>query len=138
MATFTPPVVYDRPPYDADATDEQKALFKFYGHDLHPRYVMVFQLSDGTFVQDVPNGFAPDDSVIANTNCNIPYPWDPDNPDAPYVRSIYVDVAQTPPEYVVDNTSHPVWIVKEYNGACEVNAATAALLTTAGYGACIS
>ena len=138
MATFTPPVVYDRPPYSPDSTDEQKALFKFYGHDLHPRYVMVFQLSDGSFVQDVPNGFAPDDSVIANTNCTIPYPWDADNPDQPYVRSMYVDVSQTPPKYVVDNTSHPVWIVAEYNGVCKVSAAVAALLTTAGYGACLS
>lgn len=116
----------------------QKALFRFYGHDLHPRYVMVFQLSDGTFVQDVPNGTAPDLSTIANTNCNIPYPWDADNPDQPYVRAIFTDVSKTPPEYTVENTSHAVWIVAVYNGVVKVSAAVAALLTASGYAACLS
>jgi hypothetical protein len=135
--TFTPPVVYDRPPYNVDSTDEQKALFKYF-QNLNPRYVSVFLLSDGSFVQDTPNGFAPDGSEVSNTNCNIPYPWDPSNPSAPYVTAVYWDVSKSPAKYTVERTSHSVWIESVVNGVVEVTDTMAAALTAAGYGACLS
>lgn len=138
MATlFTPPVVYDRPWFNADSDEQQKALFKYF-HQLNPRYVSVFFLSDGSFVQDTPNGFAPDDSVVPNTNTNIPYPWNPSNPDAAYVVSNYWDVSQTPAVYTVYATSHEVWIKSVVNGIVEVSSEMAVALTVAGYGACLS
>lgn len=137
MSTFTPPVIYDRPWFLPDSSGIQKGLFKYF-QKLNPRYVSVFYLSDGSFVQDTPNGYAPDSSVVSNTNTNVPYPWNPSNPDAPYVRSDYWDVSQNPAVYTVDAISHPVWIVSVVNTITEVSAAMAAALTTAGYGACIS
>ena len=136
-ATFTPPVAYDRPPFLPDSDEQQKGLFKYFKPYV-PRYVMVFLLSDGSFVQDVPNGFAPDGSTVPNTNCNIPYPWDPSNPSAPFVRSAYWDVSQSPSVYTVDTTSHDVWIESVVNGIVEVSDTLAAALIAAGYGACLS
>ena len=140
MPTFTPPIVNDRPNFNADSTEEQKALFKFF-HVLNPRYVQVFLLSDGSFVQDTPGGFAPDGSVVVNVQGNggqIPYPWDPSNPSAPYATSIFYDLSKTPPPRVTAYISHTIWIVSVTNGIVEVTAAMAAALTAAGYGACIS
>jgi len=125
MSTFTPPVVADRPPYNEDSSEIEKALFKFMT-PLNSRYVSVFQLSDGTFVQDTP--------TTGHTNTNIPYPWNPSNPDAPYATAIYTDVSVYPPVYHVDETKHTLWVVRVFNGVTVVDSATAALLTTAGYG----
>lgn len=121
---FTPPTVADRPPYNEDSSEIQKALFKFAGN-LNSRYVMVYQLSDGTFVQDTP--------TTGHTNTNIPLPWDPSNPSAPYARSVYVDPTTEPPTLTVTNTAHSVWVVATFNGPTVVTSAVAALLTAAGY-----
>ena len=134
MATFTPPVVYDRPPYNPDSTEDQKALFKFF-HTLNGLYVSVFALSDGTFVQDTP--------TAENSDTNVPYPWNPDNPSAPYATAVYVDVSQTPPPLVIDNTSQSVWITQVFNGVTEVSSTMATALTNytahgIGYGALIT
>ncbi len=134
MATFTCPTINDRPPYDGDATEIQKALFKFQ-KTLNPRYVSVFYLSDGTFVQDTP--------TAENSNTNVPYPWDPSNPSAPYATAIYYDVSQTPAPLVIDNTSHSVWIVQVFNGVSTVSASMATALTNytsygTGYGSLIT
>ncbi len=125
MSTFTPPTIADRPPFDADSTDIQRALFKFMT-PLNSRYVSVFQLSDGTFVQDTP--------TTENSNTNVPYPWNPSDPSAPYATAIFVDVSKSPPVLTVDETSHSTWIVKVYNGVTEVDSADVALLTAGGYG----
>ena len=130
MSTFTPPTIADRPPYNEDSSEMQKALFKFYGHALNSRYVMVYQLSDGTFVQDTP--------TAGHTNTVIPLPWDPNNPSAPYATSIYINYSTSPPSLTTSTTSHSVWIVASFNGPTVVSSAVAALLTTAGYGAQLS
>ncbi len=134
MPTFTCPSVRDRLAFGPDATEEQKALFKFQ-KTLNPRYVSVFYLSDGSFVQDT--------GTAENSNTNVPYPWDPNNPSAPYVTSVYYDVSQTPAPLVIDQTSHPVWIVAVMNGVVTVSSAMATLLTNytaygTGYGALIT
>lgn len=128
MPTFTPPTVADRPPYNADSSEVEKALFKFM--PLNSRYVSVFELSDGTFVQDT--------ATAVNANTNVPYPWDPDDPSAPYATAIYVDYTQTPPQLTSQETGHAVWIRRVYNGVTTVSDATATLLTAAGYGAYLS
>lgn len=120
MATFTCPTIKDRPPYGEDASEIQKALFKFQ-KTLNPRYVSVFYLSDGSFVQDTP--------TAENSNTNVPYPWNPSEPSAPYATAVYYDVSQTPAPLVIDNTSHSVWIVQVFNGVSTVSAAMATALS---------
>lgn len=136
MATFTPPIVYDRGPYAPDSTELQKALFKFMPRS--PRYVQVFLLSDGTFVQDTPNGTAPDGSTVGNANTSLPYPWNFNDPSGPYATSVYYDYSQSPPVRVVEYETLPTWIEEYFNGSTEVDDAMAELLTAAGYGACLS
>lgn len=126
---FTPPIVYDRPPYNDDSTEMQKALFK-YMTPLNGRYVSVFRLSDGTFVQDTP--------TTENSNTNVPYPWDPNNPSAPYAVADYWDVSQSPAKYTVDATSHSVWVVKVYNGVTVVDQSEIDMLILNGYRNCLS
>ena len=131
MATFTPPIVNDRPPFLPDSETLrpwEKGLFKFFSPG--PRYVMVFYLSDGSFVQDT--------ATPENSNTNVPYPWDPSNPSAPYVTSTWWDVSQTPPVFHVDTTSHPVWIVSATNSPVQVSSEMEAALIAAGYGGNIS
>ena len=122
--TFTPPVLNDRPLFSDTDSEAQKGLMKFM-KPLNARYVNVFQLSDGTFVQDTP--------TPENANCNIPYPWDPNNPSAPYVQTVAVDYSVTPPVLKTTNTSHSVWITKVYNGVTAVDQGTVDLLISAGY-----
>jgi hypothetical protein len=125
MSVFTPPTINDRPSYNEDSTPEQRALFKFFGHSLNPRYVMVYQLSDGSFVQDTP--------TTGHTNTVIPLPWDPNDPAGPYATAVYIDYSTTPPSLKVDRTSHSVYIVATYNAPTVVSSAVATLLTAAGY-----
>lgn len=127
---FTPPVLADRPLFLDDSTEIQKALFKFYSHPLNSRYVMVFQLSDGTFVQDT--------STPGHTNTAVPLPWDMNNPSAPYATSIYMDYSVSPPKLTTLATAHPVWIVASYNGPTVVSSSVMTLLKNAGYGGNLS
>jgi hypothetical protein len=133
---FTPPIVYDRGPYNPDSTEIQKALFKFF--PTSPRYVQVFFLSNGSFVQDTPNGFAPDGSVVENENTNYPYPWNFNDPSGPYNTSWYYDYSQNPPVRVIEYDKLPEWIEQYFNGVTEVSQGMANALIAAGYGACIS
>lgn len=94
------------------------------------RYVMVFELSDGTFVQDT--------ATAENSNTNVPYPWDPSNPDKFFARSIYTDLTLRPPQQVIEDTVHSVWITRVFTTPTEVSSALAASLTSAGYGALIT
>lgn len=129
MPLFTPPVVYDRPSFLPDSEDRpwEKGLFKY----VHPanyygRCVNVFYLSDGSFVQDV--------ATPGHTKTDVPYPWDPNHPDAPYSSTAFWDVSITPPPYVIETISHTVWIVSVTNRPTQVTTAMAAILTAAGYG----
>ncbi len=119
MATFTSPVAYDNPAILPERNIGNR-LFKFYKN--RKRYIAVFYLSNGTYVQDTPNGFAPDGSTVANTNCDIPYPWDFNNPDGPYVTSYFTDFTVNPPAPTVVTTSHSPYIVKMYTGTVPVTA----------------
>lgn len=123
MPTFTPPVVSDRPAILPETEGIQRQLYKFMAN--RKRYVNVFKLSDGTYVQDTP--------TTENTNVNIPYPWDPNNPSGPYSTSYYHDY--TLKKDVVSTVSNNPYIVLMYSGPTVVTSAEAALLTTAGYGA---
>lgn len=128
MATFTPPVVYDNPPILPDAGGLANRLFRYYPN--RARYVAVFALSDGTFVQDT--------ATSENSNTNIPYPYNPYEPSSPYMTSYYIDYTQTPPVPTSVSVSQDPWITKVYQTAQYVTASEAAALTAAGYGDCIS
>ena len=135
MSKFTCPIAYVGPPI-LPGPHPGNRLFKFYPN--RAESIAVYHLSDGTFVQNLPGGFAPDGSAIANTNTNIPQPYNPNNTDGPFVTSYYTDYTQNPPKQVVVTTSHVPYIVKLYQETTVVTAAEVALLTAAGYGACIS
>lgn len=129
MSTFTCPVDNLTPAVGMESGDRVgNRLFKFYG--ARSQYIGVFYLSDGTFAQTSAGGFAPNGTAIANKNVNIPYPYDPNDPDGPYSTSYYLNQVVT--------LEHDPYIVKLYQGASTVTAEEVALLTAAGYGACIS
>ena len=115
---FTPPTVAANAPTSPDASAIQNSLFRFYEPRL--RGVNVFQLADGTFVQDTP--------TVENANSNVPYPignpsnivssgWDPYN---------NVQLTTTIP--------NPVVVVFYGGHVTEVSQQMAASLTAAGYG----
>lgn len=126
MPTFTPPTAYDNPPILPDDRSIATRLFRYYPN--RARYIAVFALSDGTFVQDTPSD--------ENQNTNIPYPWNFNDPSAPYATSYYYDYENMQPAVV--NVSHEVWITKVYLGPTYVSSDEAAALTAAGYGDLIS
>ena len=113
----------DRPAVLPDSEGLQRALYKFMAN--RNRYVNVFKLSNGTYVQDTP--------TTENTNVNIPYPWDPNNPSGPYSTSYYYDY--TAKVYTTQTVSQNPYIVTMYSGPTVVSAAEATALTAAGYGA---
>ena len=128
MATFTPPQVYDNPPILPDSRGLANRLFRYYKN--RARYVMVFALSDGTFVQDT--------ATEHNSNTNIPYPYNPYDPSAPFVTSWYTDYEANPPVLTHTSVGQNPWIAKVYQEKMYVTNAEAAALTAAGYGALIS
>jgi len=92
-------------------------------------------LSDGTFVQDTPNGFDPKGGVVSITNTNVPYPYNPDDPASPYSTSYYIDYSQSPPEPTKTVVIQNPWITKVYMGPTYVTSAEETALLNAGYGA---
>ena len=128
MATFTPPTVYDDPPILPDSRGLANRLFRYFPN--RARYVAVFALSDGTFVQDT--------ATAENSNTNIPYPYNPWDPSAPYVTSWYTDYEANPPVLTHTSVSQNPYITKVYEGREYVTATEVAALTSAGYGALIS
>ena len=124
MPTFTPPTVYDVPAFLPDSTGAAARLFRYFPN--RARYVAVFALSNGTYVQDTPTN--------ENSNTNIPYPINFSVPDAPYATSYYIDYSQSPPQPTVSNVSHEVWVTGVYLGPTYVTEQQAADLTAAGYG----
>jgi hypothetical protein len=123
--TFTPPQVYDNPPILPDSVGPAKRLWRYFSN--RARYVNVFALSDGSFVQDT--------ATTENSNTNIPYPYNPYDPSAPYSSTVYHDY--TLKKQVVENVSQNPWITKVYFTPTQVSQAEASSLTTAGYGALI-
>lgn len=128
MATFTPPVAYDNPPILPDRGGLANRLFRYFPN--RPRYIAVFALSDGSFVQDTPSA--------ENANTNIPYPYNPWDPSAPYATSYYTNYEVNPTQQVRVDVAHDVWITKVYMAPTYVTATEAAALTAAGYGGLIS
>jgi len=128
MPTFTPPKVKDNPPILPDSTGLERRLWRYFPN--RERYVLVFKLSDGTFVQDT--------ATAENSNTNIPYPYNPYDPSAPYSTSYYINFEVNPPVPTVSYVSQNPYIAKVYMNVSTVTSAEATALTNAGYGACIS
>ena len=128
MAYFTPPTVYDNPPILPESRGVANRLFRYFPN--RGRHVTVFALSDGTFVQDT--------ATAENSNTNIPYPYNPWDPSAPYATSYFIDFEVKPARPTKVAVAHEVWITKVYQGKQLVTATEAAALTAAGYGALIS
>jgi hypothetical protein len=153
VATFTPPVAYDNPPILPNAGGLANRLFRYFPN--RKRYIAVFALSDGTFVQDTPNGFDLSGNLVGVTNTNIPYPYNPYDPSAPYSTSYYVDYSLRHPKQIKTTVSQNPYVIKVYLGPTAIsptlpiinNAANPpqainamseqAALTKAGYGGCI-
>ena len=74
---FTTPLVQVVPPILPETTGPAYRLFRHYAPTY--RHVNVFLLNDGTFVQDYP--------TPENNNANVPYPWNWNEPNAPYATS---------------------------------------------------
>lgn len=132
MSTFTPPLVYDRPTFLPDSTDDQKDLWRHFAN--RARGVNVWILSDGTVVQDTAT------AENSNTDMSNVYPWDVNDPSAPYVTSVFIDSGadpQIPSAHTVSHDPYPVAFF--YGGASHtVTSAQAAILTAAGYSDCLT
>jgi len=74
--TFTPPVANIVPPFLPETRGLQYLLFRYM--PTRERGVNVYVLSDGTFAQDYP--------TPENQNTNFPLPYNPTEPNAPYVQ----------------------------------------------------
>ena len=137
MSTFTPPLIRDRPNFNEDSTPLQKSLWAHFR--LRNRGVNVWIMSDGSVVQDTAT---PENS---NTNLTGVYPWDVNNPAAPYVRSIYIDPGASPQVPTEHDVSHSPYPVAFFPGghAATITAAQVTLLTNytafgLGYGSDIT
>lgn len=133
MPLFTPPTVNTLPRFLPDTVGQQKALYKFFKPS--GVIVQVFALSDGSFVQNY--------STTENSNTNIPYPWNPNDPGGPFAWGTFVNYDLDPPQTVAFQSTHSVWITKLYDRATTVTAEEAAALSAytdygIGYAACIS
>jgi len=126
LHTFTPPIVKDNPPILPDTYGQARRLWRYFPN--RPRYVMVFALSDGTFVQDT--------ATAENSNTNIPYPYNPYDPSAPYSTSYFINFEVNPPVPETVTVSQNPYITKVYMNVCQVTDAEKAALTAAGYGDC--
>lgn len=128
MKTFTPPQVYDNPAFLPDTMGVQRRLWRYFPNRV--RYVVVFALSDGTFVQDT--------ATAENTNTAVPYPYNPYDPSAPFATSYFIDYTQHPPVPTKTTYAQNPYITKVYLGVTQVTDAEATALSSAGYGALIS
>lgn len=75
--SFTTPLTQVVPPILPETMGPSYRLFRHYAPTY--RHVNVFLLNDGTFVQDYP--------TPENNNANVPYPWNWNEPNAPYAVS---------------------------------------------------
>lgn len=119
MPTWTPPQVQVVPPVLPDTKGLQWRLFRHFKS--HWQNVAVFELSDGTFVQDYP--------TPENDNTNIPYPWVWGGYGGePYAR--VQDFLHGNLEFTQDP-----YIVKVFQEAGPISMNDAQKLINAGYGA---
>lgn len=123
MAYFTPPLVQDRPTFLPDSTEAQKDLWRHFAN--RKRGVNVWIMSDGSVVQDTAT------AENSNTDLSGVYPWDVNNPAAPYVRSIYIDPGANPQSPTEHDTAHSVYPVAFFPGGSTspVTSAQATLLS---------
>ena len=77
--SFTTPLTKVVPPILPETRGQAYLLFRHYAPTY--RHVNVFQLSNGTYVQDYP--------TVENGNANVPYPWITDSPDNRYAFVTY-------------------------------------------------
>jgi hypothetical protein len=137
MATFTPPLIQDRPTFNPDSTEIQKELWQHFENRI--RGVNVWIMSDGSVVQDTAT---PENS---NTDLSGVYPWDVNNAAAPYVTSVFIDSGANPQIPSVHTVSHnPYPVANFYGGSSHtITSAQATLLTDytafgTGYADCIT
>jgi hypothetical protein len=122
---FTPPLVKDRPPFLPDSTPLQKSLWMHYEARL--RGVNVWLMSDNSVVQDTAT---PENS---NTDMSNVYPWNPDSPAAPYVRSIFIDPLPAKQVATEHDVSHAVYPVAFFSGGSTHPVTTAQATILADY-----
>jgi hypothetical protein len=121
---FTPPVVYINPPFIPD-TPISPALSLFRHYTLRAVGVDVFLLSNGGYCQSY--------ETPENSNTNIPYPWNPNDPGGPYAR-VY-DFRGHETDFRLDP-----YIVKVYYGGSThpITSDEASALEAAGYAAYVT
>lgn len=128
MPIFTPPTARIRPPYLEDSTPEQVGLYRHFETRLAG--VNVYQLQDGSFVQDF--------ATPENSATNVPYPLNPLDLSMPYVYVTNWDGSVT--QVFVPNPCVAIF----YGGhEYEITDAQATALTNytahgLGYGDCIT
>jgi hypothetical protein len=126
---FTPPNVKFVPPFLPDSTGAQRDLWRHFEN--RERGVNVWVMSDGSVRQSDPT---PENS---NTSMVGIFPWDPFNPSAPYVRSIYIDAGANPQSPTEHDTVHNPYVVAYFAGASTYpvsNAQYELLLNYTAYG----
>jgi hypothetical protein len=130
-------LVQDRPTFNADSTSAQIDLWRHFENRY--RGVNVWILSDGSVVQDTAT------AENSNTDMSNVYPWDVNDPSAPYVRSIYIDPGANPQSPTEHDISHDPYPVAYFQGATTtaITSAQQTLLTNytafgTGYAGCIS
>ena len=135
MSTFTPPLIRNVPTILSDPHPGND-LWRHY--ELRKKGVNVWILSSGDVVQSEAT---PENS---NTDMSAVFPWDVNNPAAPYVRSIYIDAGVRPQVATEHDVSHSVYPVAYFSGGSShpITAAQVTLLTNyvafgTGYGGCI-
>lgn len=135
LIIFTPPLVKDRPPILPEPHPGNELWLHY---ENRYRGVNVWILSDGSVVQDTAT------AENSNTDMSGIYPWDVNNPAAPYVTSVFIDSGANPQVASVHTVSHTVYLVAYFYGGSShtITAAQGTLLTNytafgTGYGGCI-
>ena len=155
-AVFLTPMVRDRPPYLPDSSQAQYNLWRHFENRL--RGVIVWQRSDGTWVQDTPSNYeaaqtqpaayfnddpiGPDLVADYQTDTNVNYPWNPSPGSGAFARG------QSPGSFVYTQSwdgTHSTDVLDPflslyYQPGAEnvVDQEEVLELTAAGYGDCIS
>ena len=122
---FTPPLVKVVPPFLPDSSNAERELWRHYENRY--RGVNVWLMSDSSVRQSDPT---PENS---NTSMVGIFPWDPFNPTAPYVRSIYIDPGANPQSPTEHDTVHNPTVVAYFAGASSYNVTVAVATLLANY-----
>ena len=95
---FTPPLVRDRPPFNPDSTELEKSLWAHFEN--RERGVNVWILANNEVVQDTAT------AENSNTDMTNIYPWDVNNPAAPYVTTVQVPALPAAQVATVTTVAH--------------------------------